>query len=84
MGTRTTNNAQVPALVIGPWAFGKDDNPEQENMFVKRIFAGGDRSFAYTTTDSNNNTSYDARIFEYDKFLSRLFLLVFEQIVNWI
>lgn len=75
----------MPALVIGPWAFGKDDNTEQENMFVKRIFSGGDRSFAYTTTDSNNNTSYDARIFEYDNFFYQNYLLlIFEDIVNWI
>lgn len=72
----------MPALVIGPWAFGKDDNTEQENMFVKRIFSGGDRSFAYTTTDSNNNTSYDARIFEYDQFLLKFSFLIFEDIVN--
>lgn len=66
LGTRSTNNATVPMLVIGPWAFDKDDKTEQENIFVKRIFSGGDRSFAYTSSDNTN--SYDSRILEYVEF----------------
>lgn len=40
-----------------------DDKTEQEGIFVKRIFSGGDRSFAYTSSDNTNR--YDCRIFEY-------------------
>lgn len=33
-------------------------------MYVKWIFSGGDRSFAYATPNSNDG--YDSRIYEYD------------------
>lgn len=45
-------------------AFDKNDKTEHDNMCVKRIFSGGDRSFAYTTSDTNDR--YDCRIIEYD------------------
>lgn len=44
-------------------AFDKDNKTEQENVFIKRIFSGGDRSFAFTTP--NNSDSYDSRTVEY-------------------
>lgn len=61
----TTNSVAIPNLVFGPWDnIDKSDKTEEKNIFVKQIFSGGDRSFAYTTTD-NNQSSYDARNFEY-------------------
>ncbi|XP_055315048.1 probable E3 ubiquitin-protein ligase HERC4 isoform X2 [Sitodiplosis mosellana] len=60
LGNRSTNNSAVPIVVIGPWAF--DDKTERESSFVKRIFSGGDRSFAFTSSDNTN--SYDSRILE--------------------
>ncbi|XP_031633255.1 probable E3 ubiquitin-protein ligase HERC4 isoform X3 [Contarinia nasturtii] len=62
LGLRSTNNSVIPNVVFGPWAIDKDDKTEETNIFVKQIFSGGDRSFAYTTTDNTN--SYDSRIFE--------------------
>ncbi|XP_063047735.1 probable E3 ubiquitin-protein ligase HERC4 isoform X1 [Engraulis encrasicolus] len=57
LGTRSTCNRKSPALVKGPWKApnGPSTNnthadPEQ-GYYVKRIFAGGDQSFAHFCTD---------------------------------
>ncbi|XP_062375181.1 probable E3 ubiquitin-protein ligase HERC4 [Sardina pilchardus] len=57
LGTRSTCNRKSPALVKGPWR--ALNNPEPDDMpsdseqgyYVRRIFAGGDQSFAHFSTD---------------------------------
>uniref|UniRef100_A0AAX7U6B6 HECT domain-containing protein n=1 Tax=Astatotilapia calliptera TaxID=8154 RepID=A0AAX7U6B6_ASTCA len=43
LGTRSTSNRKSPALVKGPWVVANSE----ENCCVKRIYAGGDQSFAH-------------------------------------
>uniref|UniRef100_A0A3Q1ID58 HECT domain-containing protein n=1 Tax=Anabas testudineus TaxID=64144 RepID=A0A3Q1ID58_ANATE len=49
LGTRSTSNRKSPAPVKGPWV------PYQEGCYVKRIYAGGDQSFAHYCT-ANSHT----------------------------
>uniref|UniRef100_A0A669B453 HECT and RLD domain containing E3 ubiquitin protein ligase 4 n=1 Tax=Oreochromis niloticus TaxID=8128 RepID=A0A669B453_ORENI len=43
LGTRSTSNRKSPALVKGPWVATNSE----EKCCVKRIYAGGDQSFAH-------------------------------------
>uniref|UniRef100_I3JVK3 HECT and RLD domain containing E3 ubiquitin protein ligase 4 n=1 Tax=Oreochromis niloticus TaxID=8128 RepID=I3JVK3_ORENI len=51
LGTRSTSNRKSPALVKGPWV---------EKCCVKRIYAGGDQSFAHYCSSLQNGD--DTRI----------------------
>ncbi|XP_048125460.1 probable E3 ubiquitin-protein ligase HERC4 isoform X4 [Alosa alosa] len=57
LGTRSTCNRKSPALVKGPWralnSSEPDDMPSdsEQGYYVRRIFAGGDQSFAHFSTD---------------------------------
>lgn len=68
LGTRTAKNSQVPQVVIGPWASPNGvtllDQPT-EPLSVRRIFSGGDHSFASTTKTDDSNSSFDCRNYEY-------------------
>lgn len=44
-------------------AFDITDKTDQKRMYVKRLFSGGDHSFAFATP--NNSESYDDRAVEY-------------------
>lgn len=50
-------------LVFIPQAFDNNDKTDQKRIYVKRLFSGGDHSFAHVT--SNNGESYDCRTLEY-------------------
>lgn len=71
LGNRTTNNCLVPQIVVGPWAspsgstlLAVDEKTENGRMaFVKRIFSGGDHSFAATTPYHLDNL-HDDRFYE--------------------
>lgn len=47
-------------------AFDNSDKTDHKKMYVKRLFSGGDHSFAFAT--SNNSESYDDRVVEYVAF----------------
>lgn len=49
-------------------AFDNSDKTDQKRMYVKRLFSGGDHSFAFATP--NSSESYDDRAVEYVAFLS--------------
>ncbi|XP_040034961.2 putative E3 ubiquitin-protein ligase HERC4 [Gasterosteus aculeatus] len=51
LGTRSTCNRKSPALVKGPWMASKDADSEP-CCYVKRIYAGGDQSFAHYCTNN--------------------------------
>ncbi|XP_017279852.1 probable E3 ubiquitin-protein ligase HERC4 [Kryptolebias marmoratus] len=47
LGTRSTSNRKSPAPVKGPWVAATTETDQEEKCFVKRIYAGGDQSFAH-------------------------------------
>ncbi|MEQ2241813.1 putative E3 ubiquitin-protein ligase herc4 [Ilyodon furcidens] len=54
LGTRSTCNRKSPAPVKGPWATSStaEEYDSEQSCFVRRIYAGGDQSFAhYCTTN---------------------------------
>uniref|UniRef100_A0A672ZVV9 HECT domain-containing protein n=1 Tax=Sphaeramia orbicularis TaxID=375764 RepID=A0A672ZVV9_9TELE len=51
LGTRSTCNRKSPAPVKGPWVPNTPtESDSQQNCCVKRIYAGGDQSFAHYRT----------------------------------
>uniref|UniRef100_A0A3Q3SEB0 HECT and RLD domain containing E3 ubiquitin protein ligase 4 n=1 Tax=Mastacembelus armatus TaxID=205130 RepID=A0A3Q3SEB0_9TELE len=63
LGTRSTCNRKSPALVKGPWVSPGND------CYVKKIYAGGDQSFAHYCTASNID---DARTQDHHKKICTL------------
>ncbi|XP_034040932.1 probable E3 ubiquitin-protein ligase HERC4 isoform X2 [Thalassophryne amazonica] len=61
LGTRSTCNRKSPSTVKGPWETFSDTGAEQ-NCIVKRIYAGGDQSFAHFCTANNQQVLEDVRI----------------------
>uniref|UniRef100_A0AAX7SZI0 HECT domain-containing protein n=1 Tax=Astatotilapia calliptera TaxID=8154 RepID=A0AAX7SZI0_ASTCA len=57
LGTRSTSNRKSPALVKGPWVVAST-----ENCCVKRIYAGGDQSFAHYCSTNSLQNGDDTRI----------------------
>lgn len=71
LGNRTTKNTQVPQVVIGPWAspngitlLQQSVDMGEQSLSVRRIFSGGDHSFASTMTQDGSVRSFDCRIYE--------------------
>lgn len=72
LGNRTTKNAQVPQVVVGPWAPTNGitllDQPVDMNEYplsVRRIFSGGDHSFASAIKHDESIENFDSRYYEY-------------------
>lgn len=68
LGNRTSNNATVPQVVVGPWLSPSgvslidfDDNTSNE-MIVRKIFSGGDHSFVSTVQHRRNLPPVDYRV----------------------
>ncbi|XP_023183784.1 probable E3 ubiquitin-protein ligase HERC4 isoform X1 [Xiphophorus maculatus] len=66
LGTRATCNRKSPSPVKGPWATScpSEENDLEQSCLVKRIYAGGDQSFAYYCSinepqDMDNLTEQD-------------------------
>uniref|UniRef100_A0A8B9L1B3 HECT and RLD domain containing E3 ubiquitin protein ligase 4 n=1 Tax=Astyanax mexicanus TaxID=7994 RepID=A0A8B9L1B3_ASTMX len=58
LGTRSTCNRKSPAPVKGQWRAYNDPIPMEEEFYcVKRIYAGGDQSFAYCHHPGHYSTS---------------------------
>ncbi|XP_074531640.1 putative E3 ubiquitin-protein ligase HERC4 [Halichoeres trimaculatus] len=55
LGTRSTCNRKSPALVKGPWVSSPASTDSDTEPFccVKRIYAGGDQSFAHYRTEKS-------------------------------
>ncbi|KAM3863004.1 putative E3 ubiquitin-protein ligase HERC4 [Diretmus argenteus] len=66
LGTRSTCNRKSPAPVKGPWdaSNGPMDKDTEQGCCVKRIYAGGDQSFAHYTTDNLVEPLNDVRMQE--------------------
>ncbi|KAM9395222.1 putative E3 ubiquitin-protein ligase HERC4 isoform 1-T4 [Salvelinus alpinus] len=66
LGTRSTSNRNSPAPVKGPWVAYNGPTPTNTDMeqgcCVKRIYAGGDQSFAHYYTPQNPLVPDDIRI----------------------
>uniref|UniRef100_A0AAX7TH87 HECT domain-containing protein n=1 Tax=Astatotilapia calliptera TaxID=8154 RepID=A0AAX7TH87_ASTCA len=64
LGTRSTSNRKSPALVKGPWVVASTatDTDSEENCCVKRIYAGGDQSFAHYCSTNSLQNGDDTRI----------------------
>ncbi|CAB1343389.1 unnamed protein product, partial [Coregonus sp. 'balchen'] len=66
LGTRSTSNRNSPAPVKGPWVAYNGPWPTNTDMeqgcCVKRIYAGGDQSFAHYHTPQNPLVPDDVRI----------------------
>uniref|UniRef100_A0A672H1P7 HECT domain-containing protein n=1 Tax=Salarias fasciatus TaxID=181472 RepID=A0A672H1P7_SALFA len=65
LGTRSTCNRKSPALVKGPWVASNASTDEVDpgsQCFVKRIYAGGDQSFAHYRTTNNLENADDVTI----------------------
>uniref|UniRef100_A0A3B4Z5D6 HECT and RLD domain containing E3 ubiquitin protein ligase 4 n=1 Tax=Seriola lalandi dorsalis TaxID=1841481 RepID=A0A3B4Z5D6_SERLL len=56
LGTRSTCNRKSPAPVKGPWVASNSpaDTDSEQSCCVKRIYAGGDQSFAHYCTNLQN------------------------------
>lgn len=66
LGNRTAKNSQLPQVVVGPWAMREP--PVDINEFplsVRRIFSGGDHSFAATMNHNESVQVFDCRNYEY-------------------
>ncbi|XP_034407695.1 probable E3 ubiquitin-protein ligase HERC4 isoform X2 [Cyclopterus lumpus] len=61
LGTRSTCNRKSPATVKGPWVASKYTDSEP-CCYVKRIYAGGDQSFAHYCTTNKLQNMDDVRI----------------------
>ncbi|KAM6916059.1 putative E3 ubiquitin-protein ligase HERC4 [Xenentodon cancila] len=74
LGTRSTCNRKSPALVKGPWAASSTptETDLEEDCFVKRIYAGGDQSFAHYCTASNLQNSDYVRIHDLQRKICTL------------
>ncbi|XP_055358189.1 probable E3 ubiquitin-protein ligase HERC4 isoform X3 [Betta splendens] len=60
LGTRSTSNRKSPAPVKGPWvAYTASTDADLEGCYVKRIYAGGDQSFAHYSTANQNPDDLD-------------------------
>nr|XP_046214995.1 probable E3 ubiquitin-protein ligase HERC4 isoform X1 [Oncorhynchus gorbuscha] len=66
LGTRSTSNRNSPAPVKGPWVAYNGPTPTiadmEQGCCVKRIYAGGDQSFAHCYTPQNPLVPDDIRI----------------------
>uniref|UniRef100_A0A8B9KVT5 HECT and RLD domain containing E3 ubiquitin protein ligase 4 n=1 Tax=Astyanax mexicanus TaxID=7994 RepID=A0A8B9KVT5_ASTMX len=63
LGTRSTCNRKSPAPVKGQWRAYNDPIPMEEEFYcVKRIYAGGDQSFAYCQCPQNTSPPEDLRV----------------------
>ncbi|XP_017578302.1 probable E3 ubiquitin-protein ligase HERC4 isoform X1 [Pygocentrus nattereri] len=65
LGTRSTCNRKSPAPVKGPWKAHNDPTPVEaetdQHYCVKRIYAGGDQSFAHCQCPQNVSPPDDLR-----------------------
>lgn len=71
LGSRGSQNAYVPQVVLGPWVSPSGtsllDNSlltEDNFMVVKRIYSGGDRCFVFLVELDENVAPDDCRIYE--------------------
>ncbi|MED6235935.1 putative E3 ubiquitin-protein ligase herc4, partial [Ataeniobius toweri] len=64
LGTRSTCNRKSPAPVKGPWATSStaEEYDSEQSCFVKRIYAGGDQSFAHYCTTNDPQDMDNVRI----------------------
>ncbi|XP_056291834.1 probable E3 ubiquitin-protein ligase HERC4 [Pseudoliparis swirei] len=60
LGTRSTCNRKSPATVSGPWAASRDPDSEP-CCYVRRIYAGGDQSFAHYCSTNKAQSMEDVR-----------------------
>lgn len=68
LGSRTARNSQLPQVVNGPWAMIEQSVQKNEYPYplsVRRIFSGGDHSFAATTNTNESVQIFDCRNYEY-------------------
>ncbi|XP_061545693.1 probable E3 ubiquitin-protein ligase HERC4 [Phycodurus eques] len=61
LGTRSSSNRKSPGPVKGPWIHSVDSDGRvvDQNCCIKRIYAGGDQSFAQNSTANNLQNSDD-------------------------
>lgn len=72
LGNRTAKNSQVPQVVVGPWAspngvtlLEQQIDEDACPLAVRRIFSGGDQSFASILKHDESAKRFDCRIYEY-------------------
>lgn len=83
LGNRTAKNSQVPQVVVGPWAspngitlLDESVDVNEYPLSVRRIFCGGDHSFASAVKHGESVRSFDGRNYEYVHFIKLLFFLL--------
>ncbi|XP_067382652.1 probable E3 ubiquitin-protein ligase HERC4 [Channa argus] len=63
LGTRSTSNRKSPASVKGLWiASDTSTDTDMEGCYVKRIYAGGDQSFAHYCTNNDPKKIDDVKM----------------------
>lgn len=63
-----TKTLSMQSSFVNAQAFDNTGKTDQMKMYVKRLFSGGDHSFAFATPN-NSESGYDDRAFEYVSFL---------------
>ncbi|TRY65653.1 hypothetical protein DNTS_009883 [Danionella cerebrum] len=85
LGTRTTCNRKSPTAVKGCWRAYKDPVPmdvEVEQSFcVKRIYAGGDQSFAHYASSQDESPPVDVRV---TRAAGQIYTLSPERVDKWL
>ncbi|MGH0148921.1 UNVERIFIED_CONTAM: hypothetical protein FKN15_041297 [Acipenser sinensis] len=85
LGTGSTCNRSSPFTVQGKWVAHNSQCPPNTNIeeycCVKRIYAGGDQSFAHYYTPENSLPADD---FRNSDFLRKIYTLNYEIIQRWL
>ncbi|MGH0152370.1 UNVERIFIED_CONTAM: hypothetical protein FKN15_058286 [Acipenser sinensis] len=85
LGTGSTCNRSSPFTVQGKWVAHNSQCPPNTNIeeycCVKRIYAGGDQSFAHYYTPANSLPADD---FRNSDFLRKIYTLNYEIIQRWL
>ncbi|XP_028323711.1 probable E3 ubiquitin-protein ligase HERC4 [Gouania willdenowi] len=86
LGTRSTCNRKSPALIKGPWMSSdaprdSQDSGEEQSCFVRRIYAGGDQSFAHYCTVKDFENLNDVRIQDLQR---KIYVLNEDLIQKWL
>lgn len=69
LGTRSTNNLNLPQVVVGPWVSPSgttllQSNNAQVSVVIHQIFSGGDQSIVTTSRFQDKSPPADCRIYE--------------------
>uniref|UniRef100_A0A8C4GP38 HECT domain-containing protein n=1 Tax=Dicentrarchus labrax TaxID=13489 RepID=A0A8C4GP38_DICLA len=72
LGTRSTCNRKSPAPVKGPFVASNAETDSEQGCCVKRIYAGGDQSFAHYLTANVNHYSTSSKCSGVDMNMARL------------